>query len=132
MHLVGLGDPLLDLDVVGRPATYSTAAQVPWQAAIRKRLLEAGVEAAPAGRLHITIEFRLDELGRTGMLWDIDNLVKPTMDAMEGVLGLRVWRGKPQAQDDRVDSLYATKRFVHEGETSGARICVFLLPSTAG
>jgi Holliday junction resolvase RusA-like endonuclease len=62
------------------------------------------------------------------MLWDIDNLVKPTMDAMEQVLGLRSWRGRPQAQDDRVDSLFATKRMVNEGETTGARIAVYELP----
>ena len=71
------------------------------------------------------MEFRLDPQGRPGMLWDIDNLVKPTLDAMEQVLGSRDWRGHPQAKDDRVDSLFATKRLVIGGETSGARIEVY-------
>jgi Holliday junction resolvase RusA-like endonuclease len=53
---------------------------------------------------------------------DLDNLIKPTLDAMEGVFGLRAWRGPAQAADDRVDHLEAAKRTIREGESPGARI----------
>jgi hypothetical protein len=48
--------------------------------------------------------------------------VKPTLDAMEEVLGLREWRGAPQAADDRVDHLEARKRQVKPDEDPGALI----------
>jgi Holliday junction resolvase RusA-like endonuclease len=43
-------------------------------------------------------------------VWDLDNLIKPTLDAMEGIFGLRTWKGPAQAADDRVDRLEAIKR----------------------
>jgi len=55
-------------------------------------------------------------------VWDIDNLVKPTLDAMEGVLGARLWHRPRQAADDRVDYLEASKRTVRDGESPGAHI----------
>lgn len=57
--------------------------------------------------------------------WDLDNLVKPTLDAMEGVFGLRAWRGTPQPNDDRVTRLEASKRTVERGEREGATIEVW-------
>ena len=33
-------------------------------------------------------------------VWDLDHLIKPTLDAMEGIFGLRPWRGPTQAVDD--------------------------------
>jgi len=55
-------------------------------------------------------------------VWDIDNLIKPTLDAMEGVFGARHWHGPQQAADDKVDYLVASKRTVRAGEAPGARI----------
>ena len=82
---------------------------------------------APSGRLHLTIHFRLPQPTHAGEFWDIDNLIKPTMDAMSAIFGSRDWRGRPQAQDDRVDSLFATKQTISAGEPMGALIEVRLL-----
>jgi hypothetical protein len=53
---------------------------------------------------------------------DLDNLIKPTLDAMERVFGLRPGRGPTQAADDRVDHLEASKRTISGAEMPGARI----------
>lgn len=58
---------------------------------------------------------------------DLDNLVKPTLDAMEGVFGLRAWRGVPQPNDDKVISLEATKTTVAHGQHEGATITVWIV-----
>jgi hypothetical protein len=61
---------LLTLEVVGRP---------------RVVLLGGGgsVEGGDPGR------------GDANEVWDLDNLIKPTLDALEGVFGLRPWAGQP-------------------------------------
>lgn len=53
-------------------------------------------------------------------VWDLDNLIKPTLDAMEDAFGFRAWKGPAQAADDRVDHLEASKRTVSAGEAPGA------------
>lgn len=117
------GTTFATFEVVARPATYSTAGELDWKAAVQSALADQGAQQVPTGlRLHVTIEFRLRAPSHAGEFWDIDNLVKPTMDAMGAVLGYRDWRGRSQAQDDRVDSLLATKRTIREGETEGAGI----------
>lgn len=60
--------------------------------------------------------------------WDIDNLVKPTLDALEGIFGMRAWKGTPQPNDDRVVELHATKRTVRSNEDAGASISVWIVP----
>jgi hypothetical protein len=68
------------------------------------------------------IEFRMPQALNANEVWDLDNLIKPTLDAMEGVFGLRAWKGPAQAADDRVDHLEASKRTVSAGDLPGARI----------
>jgi Holliday junction resolvase RusA-like endonuclease len=68
------------------------------------------------------IEFRTPPARTTNDVWDLDNLIKPTLDAMEGVFGRRPWQGPLQAADDHVDHLEASKRTVRTGEVPGARI----------
>jgi hypothetical protein len=114
-------DTLVVLDVVGRPASYSSAAEVAWKAAIREAVKLTGVEPW-AERFSVLIEFRTPEARNTNEVWDLDNLIKPTLDALDGVFGLRQWRGPAQAADDRVDHLDASKRTVRAGEAPGARI----------
>lgn len=72
------------------------------------------------------MEFRTARPRNASERWDIDNLVKPTLDSMEGVLGARAWRGLPQPADDRVDHLEAGKRTVRPKEVAGARIEVWI------
>ena len=114
-------ETLVVLDVIGRPASYSSAAEAAWKAAVRETVRRAGV-GPWAERFSEFIEFRTLEARNASEVWDLDNLIKPTLDAMEGVFGLRQWRGPTQAADDRVDHLEASKRTVHIGELPGARI----------
>ncbi len=112
---------LLQLDVPGRPASYSSAAEAPWKAAVRAAISQVG--GGPwAGRFSVLIEFRTPQARNANEVWDLDNLIKPTLDAMEGVFGLRVWKGPAQAADDRVDHLEASKRTVRADELPGAWI----------
>jgi Holliday junction resolvase RusA-like endonuclease len=74
-----------------------------------------------------SLEFRLGEARRASEVWDLDNLIKTTLDAMEGVFGLRPWRGTAQPADDRVDEIRAVKRQPEPGETPGARIEVWFI-----
>jgi Holliday junction resolvase RusA-like endonuclease len=112
---------LLLLDVLGRPASYSSAAETAWKAAVRRAVSEAG-RGPRTGRFSVSIEFRTPEARNANEVWDLDNLIKPTLDAMEGVFGLRPWKGPAQTADDRVDHLEASKRTVTAGEVPGARI----------
>jgi hypothetical protein len=116
--------PFLVLEIPGQPASYSTAAQGPWQAAVRAEI--AKNHAAPRDtRFGIRIDFRTPVPANANEVWDIDNLVKPTLDAMEGVLGVRPFHGPTQVADDRVDYLEASKRTIQHGESPGAHIEVY-------
>jgi Holliday junction resolvase RusA-like endonuclease len=114
------------LDVEGRPATFATAGERAWKEAVRRAVAECGC-AATSGRFAVEMEFRLGEARRGSEVWDLDNLIKPTLDAMEGVFGLRPWAGTPQPADDQVDEIRAAKRQLAPGETPGARIEVWLI-----
>jgi hypothetical protein len=75
--------------------------------------------------LHLV--FRIAVARNANEVWDLDNLIKPTLEAMEGVFGLRAWKGAPQPADDRADRIEAVKRLPHEGELPGATIDVWVL-----
>ena len=119
---------LVTFDVKGRPATFATAHEAAWKEAVRAEISSTGVQP-PAGepRLSVRMEFRAATPDNPNERWDIDNLVKPTLDAMEGVLGARAWRGIPQPADDRIDHLEASKRTVRPNELPGAVIEVWVL-----
>lgn len=97
-----------------------------WKDAVRRAVADSGC-VAMSGRFAVELEFRLGEARRVSEVWDLDNLIKPTLDAMEGVFGLRPWGGAPQPADDQVDEIRATKREPLPGETPGARIDVWLI-----
>ena len=79
---------VLRVDVPGRPASYSSAAEAPWKAAVRAAVSTAG--GGPwTGRFSVLIEFRTPAARDANEVWDLDNLIKPTLDAMEGVFGPR-------------------------------------------
>lgn len=118
---------LITFDVVGRPAPFATAHEAPWKAAVRAAVSQAGVSPPRKARFSVRLEFRTAAPKNPNERWDIDNLVKPTLDAMEGVFGLRQWGGAPQAADDRVDHLEALKRQAEEHEQPGARVEVWVL-----
>lgn len=118
------------VDVQARPASYATAAEGPWKAAVAEAV---GVHEVPAGaRFALEVDFRLPAPATSNDAWDLDNLIKPTLDALGGVIGRRRWRGTPQTDDERVDRIVATKRTVRDGERPGARIRVTVLPEEPG
>jgi Holliday junction resolvase RusA-like endonuclease len=114
------------IEVIGKPASYSSAGTDPWKAAVRSAIAATHVSSQVA-RFAVKIVFRLGPSHNANEVWDLDNLVKPTLDAMEGVFGLRQWQGKPQAADDRVDRIEAVKRQPGPGETPGATIEVWVI-----
>ena len=82
------------------------------------------------GRFSVRIDFRIPTARNSNEAWDIDNLIKPTLDAMAGVLGDRPVQGRLQADDERVDEIHATKRTVSLG-VEGASIVVSLMRDDA-
>ena len=119
---------LVTLDIEGAPATFGAATTPAWKRAV-VAAFEAWAADGPkhdpaAFRYAVEIDFRLRPSRHAGEVWDIDNLVKPTLDAMGAVFGLRVWNGPVQAADDRVDRLVAEKRQPRDGERPGALITV--------
>ncbi len=124
---LGVVRKLVEFEVAGRPATFATAHEAAWKAAVRGAIADTGI-VPPEGepRFSVRMEFRTAAPRNANERWDIDNLVKPTLDAMEGVLGARQWRGIAQPADDRVDHLEATKRTVRPDESVGARVEVWL------
>ncbi len=115
------GELLLTVDVLGRPASYSTASTVPWQNAVRTAVAATGL-GPWSGRFGVRIEIRTPQPRTANEVWGLDNLLKATLDAMERIFGLREWRRRAQAADDRVDSLEASKRSIRAGEDAGALI----------
>ena len=85
---------VVDAQVVGRPATFATASEAAWRAAVAAAV---GTREVPGSvRFAVEIEFRLPPARTRNDAWDLDNLIKPTLDALGGVIGWRVWNGKPR------------------------------------
>lgn len=121
---------IVEVDVHARPATYATATEPVWKAAVTDAL---GVHEVPNGaRFQVEIDFRLPVPRNRNDAWDLDNLLKTTIDALGGVVGMRRWNGRAQADDERIDRIVATKRTVRDGESVGARIRVSTLHAGAG
>lgn len=121
---------LVTIEVTARPATFATAGEKQWKDAVRRAVADSGC-SPQSGRFAVDLEFRLGEARRASEVWDLDNLIKPTLDALEGVFGLREWRGTPQPADDQVDEIRAVKRQPKPGEAPGARIDVWLIEADA-
>jgi len=113
------------LEVPGRPATYSTAGDRPWRAAVHEVVGRSDVTPPRGAVFAVRLDFRLPAPTRAGEAWDLDNLAKSTIDALGGVLGERHWNGPPQVADHLVVHLQATKRQVALDEPTGATIDVW-------
>src|SRR3954471_1981842 len=68
------------IEIFGRPATFATAHERPWKEAIRAAVEAAGITPQVA-RWGVSIEFRTPPPCNVNDVWDIDNLIKPTLDA---------------------------------------------------
>jgi len=115
-----------ELRVAGRPSSISGPHGAAWRAAVTSAVTLARIEPPAGKRFFVRITFATPRQTTRSAFWDIDNLVKPTLDAMTGIFGARRWTGLPQAADDQVDGLYAERREVQAGEASGAEIAIFV------
>ncbi len=118
---------LVTFEVLARPASYSTANERGWKDAVRAAVDAQHFIRPIDARFAVAIDFRLAVAKTANEVWDLDNLIKPTLDAMEGVFGERPWRGRAQAADDRVDRLRASKRHLADGESPGATVTVLVV-----
>lgn len=80
----------------------------------------------------VEVEYRLDASQVGNSASDLDNLVKTTIDALDGVFGPRPgkWR-HPQPDDERVDKIIASKRTSGSSESAGATLVVREYPPPA-
>ncbi|RKT78669.1 putative RNase H-like nuclease [Terracoccus luteus] len=118
--------PSMTFTVDGVPATFATGGERPWRQAVKAAASTAmGTKPALTGRFAVEIDFVLPAPTIKGQGWDLDNLIKPTIDALGPVIGIRPgnWTSE-QADDERVDRLVASKRTVTEGEKPLATITV--------
>ncbi|MGH3366206.1 MAG: DUF429 domain-containing protein [Nocardioidaceae bacterium] len=112
------------VDVVGRPTGFAGGDnEQRWKAAVRSAC--AGMTVPSSSRLGIEVEYRLDP-GQVGQnAPDLDNLLKATIDALDEILGFRQGKfARPQADDERIDRIAASKRVAQPGETPGARVVI--------
>lgn len=137
-----LGDPdqipdgealVLDANVAGRPSSFATAHETAWRAAVATACEDNARHGYDpvVSRFAVSMDFRTATPKSAGEWWDLDNLIKPTMDAMSAVFGTREWRGAPQAADDRVDRISASKRTVRPGEEPGVHLRVWTIADRA-
>lgn len=123
----------IGVDVAGRPTGFAGGEnEQRWKAAVRSAF--AGKVIPTSSRVSIEIEYRLDPGQVAHHAPDLDNLIKSTIDALDLVLGPRPGRHpRPQADDERVDRIVASKRLVLPGESPGARVVIAeLLQSVSG
>jgi Holliday junction resolvase RusA-like endonuclease len=113
------------IDVAGRPTGFAAGDnEQRWKAAVRSAL--AGKTVPLSSRVAIEVEYRLDPSQISHNAPDLDNLLKATIDALDQVLGPRPGRfAGPQADDERVDRIVASKRVARPDETPGAHIQIF-------
>ncbi len=105
-----------------QPGTAATTRGQRWHAAISEATAEREV-FAPAERLELTVDYVVPVAVSSNDQWDLDNLLKPTIDALRTLLGVRAVRTtRAEADDERVDRLVASKRAARPGEPLGARI----------
>ena len=114
---------LVTFSVEGRPASFATSHELAWKEAVAAAVAAHVAGPWPHERFSVRIESRPSQ--RAGAVWDLDNLIKPTLDAMAGVFGTRAWRGVPQPADDRVDHIDARKRVAQFDELPGALVEVW-------
>ena len=119
--------------VSATPATFATAGEKPWRAEVEAAAAIAVTgQASFEGRLGIDLDFVLPTRPGGHPGWDLDNLIKPTIDALATVIGSRPgqWRS-PQVDDERVDEIRARKREVLDGESPHGTIRVWTLDPSA-
>lgn len=112
---------VLDLPGV-QPGTTATIQAPAWRAAIEEACEGVGIYH-PGERLELEVHFTLPPRINAHDEWDLDNLLKPTIDGLSSLLGLR--QGKRRgllADDERIDKIIASKRTASGDEQVGATL----------
>lgn len=121
------GLKVIDVDVIGRLAAASTVSELPWRAAVTAAI---GRREVPDGvRFAIEVEFRLPSSRERNDRWGLDSLLTPMFEALGGAIGWRRRQGRPQADDERIDRIVASKRPATGDEEPGARLRIVPLAS---
>lgn len=115
---------LVTLDVTGRPAMAGSAQAGPWTQAVREAVVDSEVEVVD-GRFSVRLEFRLAPTSRVTDAEDLQHLVGPVLDGLEGVFGTVLWAGEERPLDDRVDHLEAWKRPLEADDEPGVAVEVW-------
>jgi predicted RNase H-like nuclease/Holliday junction resolvase RusA-like endonuclease len=118
--------------VSGRPTGYSAGTNEDrWKAAVRQAFSGCALQAGQRVQVEIDFALAVDQRGRNEP--DLDNLIKSTVDALEGVIGIRPGTGERiEADDVRIDRITATKRPARGTEDPGAWIAVSDLGEATG
>ncbi|MEO5664198.1 MAG: DUF429 domain-containing protein [Nocardioides sp.] len=111
-------------DVVGRPTGFGGSAnETAWKKAVS---LEASKHQLPANaRIGVDFDFRLEPSQQHNHEPDLDNLIKTTIDALDGVLAPRPGNHPSQVDDVRVNEIRARKRFVDDARFAGVSVKVW-------
>lgn len=117
-------------NVGGRATGYSAGKnEIAWKAAVAQAF--RGITLDAPCRIGIEIHFRLQPTQVRHLAPDLDNLIKSTIDALVDVIGERDFRGRRQADDERVDFILARKDPVSDANQAGASIAVWALDRLA-
>ncbi|WP_299449176.1 DUF429 domain-containing protein [uncultured Serinicoccus sp.] len=116
----------VSFSVSGQPATFATAGERAWRDLVELAAVEAmGGRPTLRGRLSVHVDFVTAQRHGKHPGWDLDNLIKPTIDALTPVIGPREGQWThAQPDDERVDEIIARKRPAEADEQPGARIVV--------
>lgn len=110
-----------------KPGPSGTSLGASWVDAIHGET-EGRQVFAPGARLMLEVEFALPVPADSQDQWDLDTLLKPTIDALIALMGVRQGDTRtPQADDERIDKIVASKRNAAPGERLGARIQLSVL-----
>jgi len=112
-------------EVVGRPTGFGGSDnEAAWKAAAR---VEASKHRLPEdGRIGVDLDFRLGPSQRNSHEPDLDNLIRTTIDALDGVLVPRPGNHPGQVDYVRVNEIRARKRFVEDATMAGVSVKVWL------
>ena len=113
----------VSFEVAGQPGTFATRTGETWCIAVEQACAELA-PLPPEARLQLDVEFRIPPRRSARDEWDLDNLLKPTIDALAPIIGHRPVAGRPQADDERIDKVVAVKRRTDDPTSWGASITI--------
>jgi hypothetical protein len=99
----------VNIQVAEQLSSHSSAHEKAWKDSAR---------AAVAAR----VEFRVAVSRNANEVWDLDNVIEPALDAMEGIFGPAALEGASAGRRRQGRRLEAVKRLPREEEPTGTTI----------